>query len=139
MQLRRSCQLFNADYNPMQINIDELSLSQDSHPTEHGEEDCQGLDKDVLIERIIVDRPALLSLFRVCSTQGCGALIDPGDVVVHTHGAAMTVRATCLENHEMFWKSSSIVGEGRKQIFVVNILLAAYTLFCGLNISQVCS
>ena len=121
----------------MQVDIYKLTLSQDSHTTEHEEEDCQSLDQDVLTERIVVDRPALLGLFRVCSIQGCGAPIDPGDVVVHAHGAAVTVRATCLEHHEVFWKSSNTVGHGRNQIFVVNILLAAYTLFCGLNISQV--
>ena len=112
-------------------------MSQDSHPTEHGEEDCQSFDQEVFTERIIVDKPAILDLFRVCSTQGCGAVIDPGDIVVHTYGAAMTVRATCLEHHETFWKSSNSVGVGRNKIFAVNILLAAYTLFCGLNISQV--
>ena len=101
------------------------------------DEDDEGLDMEVMIERVLVDKPAILILFRVCSIQGCGAPIDPEDVIVHTDGAAMTVKATCLEHHEISWKSCNTVGEGHSKIFVVNILLSAYTLFCGLNISQV--
>ena len=101
------------------------------------EEDGEGLDKEVLTERVLVDKTAILTLFRVCSIQGCGAPIDPEDVTVHTEGAAMTVKATCLGYHDTSWKSCNTVGEGHSKIFVVNILLSAYTLFCGLNISQV--
>ena len=73
----------------------------------------------------------------MCSIQGCGAPIDLSDVIAHTEGAAMIVKATCLEHHETSWKSCNAVGEGHNKIYVVNILLAAYTLLCALNISQV--
>ena len=65
--------------------------------------------------------------------------MDPADVQFHTVGAAMTVKSLCLTNqHQQTWSSSATVAEGRKRLFVINILLAAYTLFCGLNISEVC-
>ena len=79
-----------------------------------------------------------MDLFRVCNTPNCGSIVDSDDTKVTTAGANITVTATCLENqHTQTWSSSSSVGEGHKRIFIVNILLAAYTLFCGLNISQV--
>ena len=94
----------------------------------------------ILKERVIVDKAALLKLFRVCSVPACGSVVDPDHVTVHTVGAGMTVTATCLQHqHETTWTSSSTVCEGRKKLFVINILLASYTLFCGLNISQVSS
>ena len=117
-------------------NGQSLDKDEDTEGLDKGQDD-EGLDKEVLTERVLVDKPAILNLFRVCSIQGCGAPIDPEDVIAHTDGAAMTVKATCLENHEISWKSCNTVGEGHSKIFVVNILLSAYTLFCGLNISQV--
>lgn len=87
-------------------------------------------------ERVIVDKACLMKLFRVCSE--CGALVDPEDVKTIHVGAALKIHATCLNNHVQKWSSSSSVLEGQKEAFTINILLAAYTLFCGLNISQVC-
>ena len=84
-----------------------------------------------------MDKTRLLQLFRVCSEASCGALIDPSEVKTVEAGAALTVTATCLNNHVQKWSSSGTVREGRKEQFTINILLAAYTLFCGLNISQV--
>ena len=76
------------------------------------EENGEGLDKEVLTERVLVDKAAILNLFRVCSIQGCGAPIDPVDVSARTDGAAMTVKATCLEHHETTWKScNTLLGE----------------------------
>ena len=89
-------------------------------------------------ERIVVDKPSILELFRVCSEPHCGSIIDQEDVLILTVGAAVTVKTACLQNHhQQTWSSSTAVGEGHKRQFVINILLAAYTLFCGLNISQV--
>jgi hypothetical protein len=96
------------------------------------------LDIEVCKERVIVEKEALLKLFKVCSFPSCGSVVDPDDVTVHTVGAAITVTATCLQNnHEQTWSSSNTVGEGRNKMFTINVLLAAFTLFCGLNISQV--
>ena len=97
----------------------------------------EGLDKDVNEERFLVEKSALLSMFRVCSVPGCGTVIDSEDVTVHTVGAAVIVKATCLQHHDLTWSSSSTVGDGHKKVFIINILLAAFTLFCGLNVSQV--
>lgn len=96
------------------------------------------LDIEVCKERVIVEKEALLKLFQVCSFHSCGSVVDPDDVTVHMVGAAITVTATCLQNnHEQTWSSSRTVGEGRNKMFTINVLLAAFTLFCGLNISQV--
>ena len=96
------------------------------------------LDVEIDRERVIVDKASLMELFRVCSVPACGSVIDPDNVTFYTQGAGMTVTATCLEhNHTKSWSSCSSVGEGREKVFSLNILLAAYTLFCGLNISQV--
>ena len=85
-----------------------------------------------------MDKPALLELFRVCSEPHCGSIIDQEDVLILTVGAAINVTTSCLQNnHQRTWSSSTTVGEGHKRQFVINILLAAYALFCGLNISQV--
>lgn len=89
-------------------------------------------------ERVIVDKACLMKLFRVCSEPLCGAIVDPEDVKTIHVGAALKIHATCLNNHIQKWASSSSVLEGQKEAFTINILLAAYTLFCGLNISQVC-
>ena len=79
-----------------------------------------------------------MKLFQVCSSPGCGSIVDSDNITVHTKGAAMTVISTCLENnHTVTWSSSATVGEGRERTFTINILLATYTLFCGLNVSQV--
>ena len=100
-------------------------------------EDDEDLEPGVKTGRIIVDKSSLLQLFRVCSEPNCGALVDLSEVELTETGAAVNVKATCLKNHVQNWSSSSSVGEGHKKMFTINILLAAYTLFCGLNISQV--
>ena len=89
-------------------------------------------------ERVIVEKELLLDLFRVCTVPGCGGAIDPDDVHMVSVGAAINITATCTQSHTYKWSSSSKVGQGRKQMFTINILLATYVLLCGLNISQVC-
>ena len=102
------------------------------------EEEENNLEMGIKIDRVIVDKPALLELFKVCSVPNCGSIVDPADVQIHTVGAAITVKSVCLQNqHQQKWSSSATVAEGRKRLFVINILLAAYTLLCGLNISEV--
>ena len=111
----------------------DLICVKDSNPVE---EDT--LEIGVKIDRVLVDKPALLDLFRVCSVPNCGSIVNPADVHINTVGAAMTVKSECLQNnHQQTWSSSATVAEGRKRLFVINILLAAYTLLCGLNISEV--
>ena len=78
-----------------------------------------------------------MQLFKVCSIPQCGSIIDPEDVSSRTVGAAVIVNATCLNNHAQTWSSSNLIGEGHERMYAINILLAAFTLFCGLNVSQV--
>ena len=111
---------------------------QDSTPSDSQGFQHANFEPEIWEERVIVDRPLLMQLFRVCSVPGCGSVVDPDDVIIRTQGAAMTVKAHCLNhNHTTTWSSSRTVGEGREVTYVINILLAAYTLFCGLNLSQV--
>ena len=98
-----------------------ISQSQDNH----------------LPKRIIVETDLLLELFSVCKHPGCGSAIDRDNIQVKTTGAAVGINATCNNSHENTWSSSSKVGEGKKQSNLINIEMAAYTLFSGLNISQV--
>ena len=84
-----------------------------------------------------MEKSRLLQLFKVCSEPNCGAMIDPADVKVSEFGAAVKVTAMCLQNHPQEWSSSSSVGEGHKKTYTINIVMAAFTLFCGLNITQV--
>ena len=91
---------------------------------------------EMMTDRFIVEKTALVRLFRFCSVENCRSLIDPEDVTFHKKGAAVVVKYTCLNHHDQSWSSSSSVGEGHHRFFVINILLAAFTLFCGLNISQ---
>ena len=91
---------------------------------------------EMMTDRFIVEKTSLQRLFRFCSVEKCGSIIDQEDVTFHKKGAAVVVKYTCLNHHEQSWSSSSSVGEGHHRFFVINILLAAFTLFCGLNISQ---
>ena len=100
-------------------------------------QDDQNLEPGLTTCRVLVEKERLLQLFRVCSEPSCKALIDPQDVKYIEIGAAVNIHAVCLNNHSQTWCSSSTVGEGNKRMYVVNIVLAAFTLFCGLNISQV--
>ena len=95
------------------------------------------MESAVMTDRFIVDKSSLLQLFRFCSVEGCGSIIDQEDITFHEVGAAVVVKYTCLQHHEQSWSSSSSVGEGHNKLYVINILLASFTLFCGLNLSQV--
>ena len=101
------------------------------------DQDKDDIEKDIVTERFIVDKASLQKLFHFCTVENCGSIIDPSDVTFHKVGAAVIVKSTCLNNHTQSWSSSNSVGEGHHRLFIINVLLAAYTLFCGLNISQV--
>ena len=79
----------------------------------------------------------LKNLFSVCRHPGCGSAIDQDNIRVKTTGAAIRMDGVCNNSHDNTWSSSKKVGEGKKQYNVVNVEMAAYTLFTGLNISQV--
>eukprot|EP00092_Neocalanus_flemingeri_P108804 GFUD01139746.1.p1 GENE.GFUD01139746.1~~GFUD01139746.1.p1 ORF type:complete len:185 (-),score=33.68 GFUD01139746.1:98-652(-) len=127
--------LFELSQSQSQSQGLDSSVDQDSGPFQNKE--VEDLEPGVKTERLIVDKPLLMKLFQVCSEPSCGALIDPEEVKISEVGAAVTIHATCLNNHNTNWSSSDAVGEGHKKTFTINILLACYTLFCGLNISQV--
>ena len=93
--------------------------------------------RDDLGTRVIVETDLLLELFSVCKYPGCGCAVDSENIQVTRIGAALRVKATCNDSHENVWSSSSKVGEGKKQMYLINILLAVYTLLSGLNIAQV--
>ena len=79
----------------------------------------------------------LLQLFSLCQVVECGAAIDPENIDVKQHGAAVVVRYTCNKHHAREWCSSPVMGKGKGKIWVINALLATYSLTCGLHISQV--
>ena len=86
---------------------------------------------------MIVEKELLRDLFTVCNHPGCGCVIDRDDILMSTIGAAIIITVTCDNSHNLKWSSSGKVGEGKKRMFLINILLASYVLLCGLNISQV--
>ena len=87
--------------------------------------------------KAIVFISCLLSLFRVCSVPSCHSAIDAENVHVHDVGAVVTVKWSCNANHCGEWHSSPYVGTGRSKVGVLNIMLATYSLTCGLHITQV--
>ena len=89
------------------------------------------------MKRVIVEKELLLDLFTVCNHPGCGCTIDRDDVQMSTVGAAIIITVTCDNSHNFKWRSSAKVGDGKKRMFLINILLASYVVLCGLNIAQV--
>jgi hypothetical protein len=90
------------------------------------------------LKRVIVEKELLLDLFTVCNVTGCGCVTDRDDVQMSTVGAAVIITVTCTNSHTFKWSSSPKVGDvPRKQMFLINILLASYALVCGLDIGQV--
>ena len=83
----------------------------------------------------------------------CGDGIDPGNVETYQKGACLFVTGTCNSHHSFKvnnseniqksvnmifqWSSSPMKGEGHSETPAINILLAAYTLTCGMHVDQV--
>ena len=63
--------------------------------------------------------------------------MDRSNINILSIGAAVRVKVLCNASHDFTWDSSSQVGEGKKKCFIINLYLAMFTLFTGLNISQV--
>ena len=80
---------------------------------------------------------SLLQLFSVCHTPGCSSSVDPSNREIKEHGAAIVVKYTCNNHHSGEWSSSPTVGLGKSKVWTLNVLLATYSLVCGLHISQV--
>ena len=116
-----------------------LSQSQEEEFSSNSESESldEELEAEVYDERLIVEKKSLMKLLCVCSTLGCGSLVDSDDIKFVKVGGAFKVKSTCLNNHVNHFESSSSIRDGKEKIFVINILLAAYTLFCGLNFSRV--
>ena len=87
--------------------------------------------------KAIVFMSCLLQLLSVCPLPGCGSAIDPENREVKEHGAVIVIHYTCNSHHSGHWCSSPSVGEGKKKVWVLNTVLASYSLTCGLHISQV--
>ena len=87
--------------------------------------------------KAIVFMSCLLQLLSVCPLAGCGSAIDPDNREVKEHGAVIVIHYTCNSHHSGQWCSSPSVGEGKKKVWVLNTVLASYSLTCGLHISQV--
>ena len=83
--------------------------------------------------------PALLQLFSVCRVGGCGGCVDEENILVRQDGAMVRVECVCNNDHrhKTVWESSPMIGSGRQQTSVINILLSVYTLTIGLHIQQV--
>ena len=104
---------------------------------EISQEQATQSQQDDLGTRVIVETDLLLELFSVCKYPGCGCAVDSENIKVTRVGAALKVKATCNDSHDYLWSSSSKVGQGKNQMYLINILLAVYTLLSGLNIAQV--
>ena len=87
--------------------------------------------------KAIVFMSCLMQLFSMCQVSECGSAIDPENIKVVQHGAVVVVRYTCNKHHTGEWCSSPALGEGKNKVWVLNALLATYSLTCGLHISQV--
>ena len=87
--------------------------------------------------KAIVFMSCLLQLFSMCQVSGCASAIDPENIDVLQHGAVVVIRYTCNMHHSGEWCSSPALGEGKKKVWVLNALLATFSLTCGLHISQV--
>ena len=98
---------------------------------------CDPISAHVEAPKAIVFLSSLMSLFSVCHVAGCSGLIDPANRSVTQHGAAIVVQYTCNNHHSGKWCSSPTVGQGNSKVYVINSVLASYSLTCGLHISQV--
>ena len=87
--------------------------------------------------KAIVFISSLLQLFSTCQVYGCQSAVDPANIEVRDIGAVIVIKYTCNENHSGEWCSSPFIGEGKNRVGVLNVLLATYSLTCGLHISQV--
>ena len=58
---------------------------------------------EMMTDRFIVEKTSLQRLFRFCSVEKCGSIIDQEDVTFHKKGAAVVVKYTCLNHHEQSW------------------------------------
>ena len=78
-----------------------------------------------------------MELFQTCPRIDCQAAIDAANVEWIEKGAWLRVKYTCNNSHSGSWDNSPVVGQGKSKIGILNILLATYTLLCGLHVSQV--
>ena len=93
--------------------------------------------ENIEAEKIIVFLPLLLSLFDVCRTPNCGSACDPDKRKVHFSGAMVTISGTCNNGCGYSWKSSPMIGTGKRQVSAINILLGTFAYLCGVNVKKV--
>ena len=87
--------------------------------------------------KIISSLSLLLLLFSVCRHPNCGQACDPGNITWSYKGAMITITALCNGHHMYTWKSSPMLGKGKSQVPVINILLGTYAYICGVNVKKV--
>ena len=92
---------------------------------------------EITAEKLIVFLPSLLELFDICRTPMCGAACDRDNRKIHFRGAMLTVSGVCNNGHKYYWTSSPTVGQGKKQVAAINILLGTYGYLCGINVKKV--
>ena len=68
-----------------------------------------------------MEEAILLQLFKVCKRQGCGAAIDGDNIEISRNGAAVQVKTLCNNSHKESWSSSTVIGEGKSQLPLVNV------------------
>ena len=101
-----------------------------------GDSNYFGKDK-IEAEKLIVFLPSLLELFDICRTPNCGSACDSDNRKTHYRGAMVTVSGVCNNGHKYYWTSSPTVGQGKKQVSAINILLGTYGYLCGINVKKV--
>ena len=87
--------------------------------------------------KAIVFIPALSELFNVCNIPMCGAACDKENRNIHYSGAMVCVSVVCNNGHKFSWKSSPTIGQGKKKVAVINVLLGSYGYLCGINVKKV--
>ena len=80
-----------------------------------------------------MSKSSILSLLTKCQTFGCGAAVNPDELVTVPDGAALHVRQTCADGHQNTWQSSEGISDKGRRVNVINIMLVAYIFLTGLH------
>jgi hypothetical protein len=65
--------------------------------------------------------------------------VEKEDIKVVPEGATITVTCSCLNNHQIQWRSSPVYNQGSSHpMSKINAVIATYILTCGMHVKQVC-
>ena len=104
---------------------------------------------------ILVMWSCLLPLLSKCTHQGCGAAVNPDNMVTHRNGkieiynsflhfsklticpgAALKISLICDDGHCEEWSSSESIKAGRWTVPLINLGIICYSFVCGLHWDQ---